>query len=84
MIPGIILAMPEGSKWRGYNHRLNTDIGEITVIAHRRSGIEVYIAAVERVMTLPYPANNAWKLDGDHIRIGDPVSGQLTATYAPA
>lgn len=82
-VPSILKAMPEGSSWRLYSHEINTDLGQFDVLAHRRSGIEVYIHRIQQKATLPYPADNQWRLERDHIRMGGP-DGKLKATYAPA
>ncbi|GEM_PF-4496410 len=83
MIPNLTLAMPEGSKWRGFNHRLQADIGDVSVIAHRRRGLECYVHSIEKVMTIPWPHNSNVKMENDHVRISSGVSGELLMTFGP-
>jgi hypothetical protein len=75
--------MPVESKWRVFNHARSFDLGEMTVLSHRREGLEVYLSGANKVMTYPYPPNNTLVLDGDHIRICDPSTGEPQVTFAP-
>jgi hypothetical protein len=81
-LQGFLLAMPEGSEWRVFDHREEVDVGQISVLHHRRSGLEIYVHKINKRMTLPYPEAGYWVLHNDHVRIGNKEKG-LVATYAP-
>jgi hypothetical protein len=77
------LAMPVGSKWRAYNHLRKLDMGEREVIAHRSTFIELKVTESGVISRMTYPLANSWKMDRDHIRIGNEATG-LVLTYGPA
>lgn len=82
--PSIRFALTEGSHWRGYHHGKNADLGDITILSHRRKGIECYVQSVDMVLTMPWPPNNGWTIQGDHIRVFNPDTRDLIVSYAPA
>lgn len=82
--PTIRLWLTEGSRWRMYHHGRNMDLGDMAVLSHRRKGLECFVENINEVLTMPWPANNAWCVQQDHIRVFNPETRDLIVSYAPA
>jgi hypothetical protein len=83
-LPRLLHLMPEGSVWRVFNHKRNLDLGDMTVLTHRRSGLECYLHQGQIKMTYPWPADDKVALDRhNHLRMLD-ENGEIKATFAPA